>query len=126
MWTPKFCADTVALTRDVPTVKVSPCILSRDRGAHATRNSDLSSIDFNSLYAIQVLISKTQDWRIMSVCSWEDETFILKYIHTAECHQHICICISTLYFRVISPTGEVYIVNNNRPNTEPCGIPNLR
>ena len=75
MWTPEFRADTVALTRDVPTVKVSTRISSRDQGPHTTKNSYLLSLNFNLLYAIQLLISATQDWKITRVSSWEDGTF---------------------------------------------------
>ena len=123
MWTPKFRGDTVALTRDVPTVTVSTRISSRDQGAHATKNSDLSSLNFNLLYAIQLLISETQDWRIIRVSSWEDGTFILKYIELSviSIYMHF-----NIIFRAISPIGEVYIVNNIGPNTEPCGTPYLR
>ena len=124
MWTPKFRAVTVTLTRDVPTVKVSTRISPRDQGAHTTKNSDLSSLNFNLLYAIQHLISETQDWSIIRVSSWEDGTFILKYIESWVSSAYICI--STLYFRAISPIGEVYIVNNIGPNTKPCGTPYLR
>ena len=55
---------------------------------------------------IQVLISKTQDWRIMSVSSWKNGTFILKYIYSRVSSAYICIL--TLYFRAIPPIGEVY------------------
>ena len=124
MRTPKFRADNVALTRDVPTVKVWTCILSRDQGAHTTKYSVLSLLNFNLIYAIQVSILEHRigrSWAFLvgriELSSWN--------IYTAECHQHN-ICTSTLYFCAISPIGEVYIVNNIGPNTEPCGTLNLR